>query len=166
MQQAIKTLVIFCLIMSITPTRLSIQNKGIGKVFSMVGRAVDKVASHIAIGILSVVKVPIDFSYNVTENIVKFFEGYFLPDLFGYEHYPKPVKTTIAFLFLPVSIIYLAILYLQIGIQHFLEMLKFQLRDHLNPRTTFFVGLSSRDIELETKRKVEFLKKIIEKRLS
>ena len=52
MQQAIKTLIIFCLIMSISPTQLSFKNKGIVKFFKKLGEKASIFANKTALKIV------------------------------------------------------------------------------------------------------------------
>ncbi len=155
MQQAIKTLVIFCLIISITPTRLSTKNKGIGDFFSMIGDKLDEIASKIAKYILAAVLGTINFSICVTEVIAEF-------NIFSVSDY----KAFIGLVFLPVGIINLVIMLLQTGTKTLLENLKDKLDYHINAIEAKKIKYenAARKINAAVDKKTEELQEIIRNR--
>ncbi len=140
MQQVLKTLLIFSLIMSITPTRLSNQNKGIGSFLSKVGNKVDEFVTKIAMKIIAASLRGVIFSTKAADAILKFTEGDAILDelnpiswifrtLFNT---PQPKTTWKFYVFLPVSIITMIIGVLQAGTGLLLEYVHKALTKHLD----------------------------------
>ena len=135
MQLAIKTLIMFYLIMSISPTRLSTSNKGIlGNFFAKVKNVFSKVSTKVldftskaAYGFVSTALVGVNFSMKVTDSILTFTEaGEFFKVLipFLWFFFPPPKITLKFFIFLPVSIVVTVIGLVQLATQELLEKIK------------------------------------------